>query len=95
MTETVKPALTVGEWVARSMSGFVPRTDAEILHASAAIALYGQPFGFTREDVTLVLETIGTEWSLASPSEARELTAQMRHLAARIQALLPPDEVKG
>jgi hypothetical protein len=35
-------------------------------HALAALALHGQPFGFTREDVTLVRDCIGMEWDLGT-----------------------------
>lgn len=52
-------------------------------HAMAALCLFGQPFGFTQEDVAALLYTLddaakcGTDEKLAS-------------IAARIAALLPP-----
>ena len=49
-------------------------------HGIAAANLYGQPFGFTREDVRL-LEWWGMEYE----------HTPILNLAARIAALLPPD----
>ena len=62
----------------------------ESRHAVAALCLYGQPFGFTREDVALVLDCIGMEFDRATVTEARDLTQRLNHLANRIAALLPP-----
>ncbi len=55
---------------------------AEARHAVAALALHGQPFGFTREDVhhLRVLEHTGI-WPISVNSGS---------LADRIEALLPP-----
>ena len=50
--------------------------DPRDLLALAALALYGQPFGFTWEDVDLL----------------RQPYINMPNLAARIAALLPPRE---
>jgi len=87
---SVQPALTAKEWVA-----FLPRDarrsamgadDPAERHALAARALYGQPFGFTREDV----------WVLrgAALKERPYMTryAELNDLADRIEALLPPEE---
>jgi hypothetical protein len=52
-------------------------------HRIAALALHGQPFGFTREDVAflrLFLEDTGT---VGEPL--------LRSIIARIEALLPPE----
>jgi len=87
---SVQPALTAKEWVA-----FLPRDarrsamgadDPAERHALAARALYGQPFGFTREDVEW-LEEGYTE--CAHCNEARAWYASM---ADRVAALLPPEE---
>ncbi len=63
---------------------------AERPHAVAAIALEGQPFGFTREDVK---ELRG----VAEDYEHRGLTPcpfdTLNDLADRIEALLPPEGV--
>lgn len=54
-------------------------------HALAALALHGQPFGFTREDVAALQMAIGYDPTTGHLSEALE------SLAARIAALLPPE----
>ena len=69
-------------------------------HALAALCLYGQPFGFTQEDVDALLSNLhdddcGALWALydhectchRSPTIAR-----LQSLAARIAALLPPSD---
>ena len=53
-------------------------------HALAALALHGQPFGFTREDVELLREHIGRDCHAVHSQAAM-------HLADRIAALLPPE----
>jgi hypothetical protein len=64
--------------------------DAEELHRFAAYALHGQPFGFTREDVRVLLLAIAwAQDDQAGLSPAEERTANS--LAARIEALLPPE----
>lgn len=60
--------------------------DAE-RHALAALALYGQPFGFTREDVDLVMEMM---FNLSPIIRDPAFDADARSLASRITALLPP-----
>jgi len=61
-------------------------------HALAALALQGQPFGFTQEDVKWLRGyaefRIGDDFLL--DTERDHLT----DLAARIEALLPPEEPK-
>lgn len=54
------------------------------LHALAALALHGQPFGFTREDVSDLLWIRGTHPDI-------DLGERMTSLANRIEALLPPE----
>jgi hypothetical protein len=74
-------------------------------HALAALALYGQPFGFTRGDVTLLhnvahgLDVNGEpthgilEVLMAlTDQEEDETRSALLDLAARIEALLPPEE---
>ena len=57
-------------------------------HALAALALHGQPFGFTRDDVEHVRLVAGQCDALRlGPSHASVL----RDLADRIAALLPPE----
>src|SRR5690606_37762282 len=69
--------------------------DPATMHVIAALALYGQPFGFTWEDVDELLEQ-------AERSDFADATGDnagygmdgghCRDLAARIAALLPPRE---
>src|SRR3954469_4755503 len=56
MTPEIKPALTREEWESNKWSAVVRLNQTEVYgdrlrHAVAALALQGQPFGFTREDV--------------------------------------------
>jgi len=57
-------------------------------HVIAALALYGQPFGFTREDCYL-LWSIAASHEICSYFEGGEAAA-LNNLVARIEALLPP-----
>jgi hypothetical protein len=59
-------------------------------HVAAAVALYGEPFGFTREDLT-ALRDAAEELGAMSDSYDARLAAPLRSLAARIAALLPPE----
>ena len=65
-------------------------------HALAALALYGQPFGFTRDHVTVLRHM--AKWTDMDDVFAREEnlhwepTAVLSSLADRIEALLPPEE---
>lgn len=96
--------------------------EPEDRHALAALCLYGQPFGFTREDVRVTLELAEACGGEADVSEenARRLGADpqtghdpkdirlwqmdagvnrrraqsLKFLAARIAALLPPEDGK-
>ena len=58
-------------------------------HALAALALHGQPFGFTRNDVEAlraILPAPGETWH-----DAYGRREELASLADRIEALLPPD----
>lgn len=100
MTESIRPALTPEEWARQVSTG--PDGSVEIVvdfgglvgphrvvddpkarHALAALSLHGQPFGFTREDVAMLR-------SLASDA-GLQAEPVILHLAARIEALLPPE----
>lgn len=95
-----------------SLSAFGHGEDVEARHAVAALALHGQDFGFTREDVDAVaraaaeiqsnLSRIPTDIasSFTATQSYAHYDAGMRHsrdaailrsLAARINALLPPE----
>lgn len=57
----------------------------EFCHAIAALALYGQPFGFTRADVELLRRFAGRFWAFGGQAELENLTE-------RIDALLPQEK---
>jgi hypothetical protein len=64
-------------------------------HALAALCLHGQPFGFTWEDVDLLVQLGGYEAPGFSPhyEDGRLLPhPAVKSLADRIAALLPPRE---
>lgn len=61
-------------------------------HALAALALHGQPFGFTWEDVD-VLRRVSHAYDLAiGRGVFDEITARHSSVADRIASLLPPRE---
>lgn len=68
-----------GEWV-----------DDAGARALAAIALHGQPFGFTHEDADALIDD-AREWDDRSDIFAGR-SAELRRIAAKIRALLPPAE---
>jgi hypothetical protein len=99
MTEpTIQPALTAEEW-AKGAPGvygwddggvFIDwrdgeQQDVERPHAVAAALLHGQPFGFTRKDADVVRD------AAIVCSDGAALSAWLNGLAARIEALLPPE----
>lgn len=93
----MKPALTVEEWADPdkfSYSNIACRT-VEVAggwygHAIAALCLHEQPFGFTREDVTLLRE-VAAEGDVGGSRGDTEMIAGFESLIARIEALLPPE----
>ena len=96
MGEKIEPALTAEEW-ARIHAGewheeVLADLDRHSAHARAALALHGQPFGFTREDVEL-LRKIGPfvdRQIIDRDAGAYEWLGALMPLADRIEALLPP-----
>ena len=88
MTDRISPALTPEEWAdVLAVGACVALTHAKTRKAEAAILLYGQPFGFTREDVVMLrcVEVVCRRESLVEPASS------MASLADRIAALLPPE----
>ena len=88
----IKPALTAEEWESsryRTWAGASTAGDYE-RHALAALALYGQPFGFTWEDVALLREhaEIAIDDRMSLP-DLRRWCVLLETLADRIEALLP------
>ena len=105
----IRPALTKEEWKASQVmraddnlviwpnqsgrfvldlqhSGAPSFPSPEARHAIAALALHGQAYGFTHDDVAMLR-------TFASPPGLPSYRPLM-HLAARIEALLPPEDVK-
>ena len=103
MTNEIRPALTPEEWAdalawPHGLKDYLVRPAERIgygddapsdLHRVAALALHGQPFGFTREDVTLLRES-RTEFAASLRASDTDLDL-LDSLAARIEALLPPE----
>lgn len=71
------PAMTPEEWEDARTLSVAGVFDYYGLHAAAAIALEGQDYGFTREDVDAL--------------RAYEMDDRLRSIAARITSLLPPE----
>lgn len=63
---------------------------AEQRHALAALALHGQPFGFTRDDVD-ELRVVQSWCSSQGDIDSPYMETWVRMLADRIEALLPPE----
>lgn len=93
MTDTkIEPALTAEEWeLWETQRRILVQSGTQITYAwgqkghlnaqqIAALALHGQPFGFTRADVRFLREVA---FSLKESDAS--------NLAARIEALLPPE----
>ena len=108
MTDEIVPALNTEEWLQYGADRTVLRdfaagkrpwcptrrfSDEQKLHAVAAMALFGQPFGFTHRDVDL-LENQAAFHEHRGATTDQVLVQQLRSLAARITALLPPRGVE-
>jgi hypothetical protein len=64
-------------------------------HGLAALALYGQPFGFTWDDVDAIERVVAggeLQGSLSPLSAVARQNDRLRWLIDRIAALLPPKE---
>jgi len=97
MTDKIQPALTAEEWAFELEDGTIAETvrlacgepipmnsnDTYSPHQIAALALHGQPFGFTREHVTL-LDYLAHDCS-------GPMSRQVDALIEIIEALLPPE----
>jgi hypothetical protein len=89
----------VGEIAAGAGEVLEWRTNHPRPHAVAALALHGQPFGFTWEDVDLLRDDLTGEHDWAWEGDQRvdcgefgDVKAARLALAAKIAALLPPRE---
>ena len=93
----MKPALTAEQWV-----GVIPPDKdgiwgsgylvVEEKHHMAAVCLHEQSFGFTREDVELLRETLPADVLHLGYQYEEEPQAYLLDLADRIEALLPPED---
>jgi hypothetical protein len=107
MSETISAALSDSEW-AGVLENRRPLDDIRervldtpfSTHAVAALLLYGEPFGFTKQDVDDEIEVAGYCESMANQLEIagqratadtfRLLGERHKQRAAKIAALLPP-----
>lgn len=74
-----------GLYLRRGLSGSIP---ASLFHATAALCLHDQQFGFTREDVAALRDASS---SLAHKKFDSGITPYLDAVADRIEALLPPE----
>lgn len=108
-TPKIRPAISPEEWAEMlsdpswweyrtpQQGGWSAKPRIESRHGIAAAALYGQPFGFTREHVGAIAIAAQTLTDLsrdaATEAERAALDTVVGHLYAaadRIAALLPP-----
>ena len=104
----MQPALTPKEWTPALDMVRMPfvydiifgtgKTENEYRHAHAAVALAGQSFGFTREDVENVREMARLVAHIDSDPESQVYAGcptvdseALESLATRIAARLPPE----
>ena len=97
----IKPALTAEEWAAQLSldtgerrsrlreAVFEADEGGELTrHGLAALALYGQPFGFTRRDAVVIRMCAAM---VNDSPEAKKMAERALETAAKIEALLPPE----
>jgi len=108
ITVVVKPALTAEKWEFEIGRRYfeILQANPQRCHADAAMCLYGQPFGFTREDVRrhrnsaiLLQEQLDRQgskptWDFPFDEIESAKFQMIWHIsmANRIEALLPPEE---
>lgn len=79
-----------------SLSAFGHCEDVDARHALAALALHGQPFGFTHEHIAALRQTCDNAERWINDEHVRcsrkeNALVASRAVAARIAALLPPE----
>lgn len=92
MSDQLKPALSPEEWAAQELGKGIER------HKLAALCLYGQPFGFTREDTETLrhllascdFDDCGPPGASYRSTRRQAECSRLEFIAARIEALLPP-----
>lgn len=102
MTTPIQPALTREQWDAvqaeesSQVLTWVKTHTGRERHILGALALFGQPFGFTRQDVGL-LNKLPRDYDGLDLSYAMDwhgdAGSHLDSLAARIAALLPPEDM--
>jgi hypothetical protein len=106
MNEQIEPAMSREQWGSALETGEVeiegksvallsPEVESEPrhLHALAARALHGQPFGFTHADVKSLREMAEAMAAIAQTART-DVSGELRKInsiAGRIEALLPPN----
>lgn len=97
-----EPALSPEQWE-KKLAGNREPLGAITQHGVAALALYGQPFGFTRKDVAIIRrlhEMVNSEWGREGTiildynetPDSEATNEEIEALAERIEALLPPEK---
>lgn len=91
MTDEIKPALSAEDWVV-----YGPKVYPDILeslafqddyHAVAALALHNQPFGFTQDEVSDLVDLLGlVDWE-----SIEGLRNSLTSVLTKVRALLPPE----
>ena len=98
MSDKIPPALTPEEWnevlfvrPKAQPGGQIQFTvrGPETWQRMAAVALYGEPFGFTQEDVRMLRNLRVPLMSLEESDQGSSLARGLGSLADRIEALLP------
>lgn len=84
----ITPAMTPEEWAVALAAPPVIHPDKR--HAAAALWLYGQSFGFTQNEVALLRSVAHNGRLGVYVSDGPQPADEMRVLAAKIAALLPP-----
>ena len=112
MTDEIPPALSPAEWAGvLALPAQLAAIRNDLLdtpfsaHAVAALLLYGEPFGFTAQDVEDETQVAAYCAAMAIERDAggdaggaatfRLLGARHRERAAKIAALLPPPGTPG
>ena len=103
MSSRVAPALTPEEWrkfapLDRPLDPYIVTAAHDNTHAAAALALHGQPYGFTWDDYHDLWDYAHEiERDCGPPDlllpEYRHQVEALRSIAGRIAALLPPRDV--
>lgn len=81
-------------WIHEDCSGPQAIAEPATLHAVAALALHGQPFGFSHADVEHLRSAATCDACEGTFCLSPDLRDALEDLAVRIAALLPPRAVE-